>query len=603
MPDYSASPQCNVFWARFFPFLRWWPRVNRETLRADLMAGFTGAVVVLPQGVAFAMIAGLPPVYGLYSAMVPPIIAALFGSSRHLISGPTTAISIVVFATVSKFAEPGNAQFIGMALTLTFLAGVYQLALGLARMGALVNFVSHSVVVGFTAGAAILIGTSQLKHFLGINIPAGESFLHTWQDIFRQIHNVNPYVTAIAAMTLISGVLFMRFKPRWPGMLFAMILGSGLAALLAYETREIRLVGELPAQLPSFSLPDLSLKSLKLLGSGALAIAMLGLVEAVSIARSVALKSGQRIDGNQEFIGQGLANVVGSFFSSYASSGSFTRSGINYTAGAVTPMAAIFAAVSLALIVLIVAPLAAHLPIAAMAGILLIVAYRLIDFHHISNILRTSKRETAVLLTTFLATLFVELEFAIYVGVMLSLVIYLMRTSRPGIVTRTPDPNSPGRHLVTDPKLPECPQLKIVRVDGSLFFGAVDHVQNEFQRFLTQNPGQKHLLVIGNGINFVDIAGAEMLVQEANRRRSLGGGVYLSKVKEEACRILKRGGFVDKIGDEHIFVTKADAIQSIFKRLDRSICERCDKRIFLECQGVEYKGEKPLAVGKTATAN
>ncbi len=602
MPDYYTSPQCNIFWSRFFPFLRWWPRVNQETLKADLIAGLTGAVIVLPQGVAFALIAGLPPVYGLYSAMVPPVIAALFGSSRHLISGPTTAISIVVFATVSKFAEPGSAQFISMALTLTFLAGTYQFALGLARMGALVNFVSHSVVVGFTAGAAILIATSQLKHFFGIKIPAGESFLHTWQDIFRQIHEINPYVTAIAAATLITGILFMRYKPKWPGMLFAMIIGSLVAALLAYETKGIQLVGKLPQHLPPFSLPDLSLKSLKVLGSGALAIAMLGLVEAVSIARSVALKSGQRIDGNQEFIGQGLANIVGSFFSSYASSGSFTRSGINYTAGAITPMAAIFAAVSLALIVLIVAPLAAYLPIAAMAGILLIVAYRLIDFHHIANILRTSKRETAVLLTTFFATLFVELEFAIYVGVMLSLVIYLMRTSRPGIVTRTPDPHSPGRHMVTDPKLPECPQLKIVRVDGSLFFGAVDHVQNQFQQFLMQNPGQKHLMIIGNGINFIDIAGAEMLVQEAKRRRNLGGGLYLSKVKEEACRILKRGGFVDHLGDEHIFVTKVDAIQSIFKRLDRSICERCDKRIFLECQQVEYKGEKPLATDKTAAA-
>ncbi len=601
MVDHQA-PQCNVFWVRFFPFLRWWPQVNRETLKADLIAGLTGAVIVLPQGVAFALIAGLPPVYGLYTAMVPPIIAALFGSSRHLISGPTTALSIVVFATVTKFAEPGSAKFIGMALTLTFLAGVYQFVLGLARMGALVNFVSHSVVVGFTAGAAILIATSQLKHFLGINIPSGESFLHTWQDIFRQFHEINPYVTVIAAVTLIAGILFMHFKPRLPGMLFAMIIGSLLAALLAYETKGIKLLGELPAQLPPLSMPDLSLKSLKALGSGALAIAMLGLVEAVSIAKSVALKSGQRIDGNQEFIGQGLANIVGSFFSSYASSGSFTRSGINYTAGAVTPMAGIFAAVALALIVLIIAPLAAHLPIAAMAGILLIVAYRLIDFHHIANILRTSKRETAVLLTTFLATLFVELEFAIYVGVMLSLVIYLMRTSRPGIVVRTPDPHSPGRHLVTDPKLPECPQLKIVRVDGSLFFGAVDHVQGEFQRFQAENPGQKHLLIIGNGINFVDIAGAEMLVQEARRRRNLGGGLYLSKIKEEACRLLKRGGFVDHLGDEHIFVTKADAIQTIFAKLDRSICERCDKRIFLECQKIEYKGEKPLPTDKTMAA-
>jgi SulP family sulfate permease len=244
--------------------------------------------------------------------------------------------------------------------------------------------------------------------------------------------------------------------------------------------------------------------------------------------------------------------------------------------------------------VLIIAPLAAHLPIAAMAGILLIVAYRLIDTHHIANILRTSKRETAVLLTTFLATLFVELEFAIYVGVMLSLIIYLMRTSQPGLVVRTPDPNTIGRHMVTDTNLPECPQLKIVRVDGSLFFGAVDHVQGVFQRFQTENPGQKHLMLIGNGINFIDIAGAEMLVQEAKRRRQLGGGLYLSKVKDEACNILKRGGFVDDFGDENIFVTKVDAIHTIFGKLDKSICERCDKRIFLECQTVEYKGEKPL---------
>src|SRR3990172_4395162 len=183
MPDFPA-PQCTVWQARLLPFLRWWPRVSRSTLKADLLAGLTGAVVVLPQGVAFAMIAGLPPVYGLYSAMVPPIVAALFGSSRHLVSGPTTAISIVVFASVVKLAEPGSAKFIQLALTLTFLAGVYQLVLGVARMGTLVNFVSHAVVVGFTAGAAILIATSQLRHFFGVQIPAGESFLHTWQDLY-----------------------------------------------------------------------------------------------------------------------------------------------------------------------------------------------------------------------------------------------------------------------------------------------------------------------------------------------------------------------------------------------------------------------------------
>ena len=577
----------RTHWRRLFPFLRWWPRVTRATLKADFLAGLTGAVIVLPQGVAFALIAGLPPVYGLYSAMVPPIVAGMFGSSRHLISGPTTAISLVVFAAVSKFADPGSAKFIGLALTLTLLAGVYQLVLGLARMGALVNFISHSVVIGFTAGAAVLIATSQLKHFLGLHIPPGESFLHTWQDIYLQIGDINVYVTSVAGVTLVCLVLLMILRPRWPGMLIAMVAGSLLAILFALTgigKNAIAFVGELPAQLPPLSLPDLTLSSLKQLGSASLAIAMLGLVEAVTIARSIATRSGQRIDGNQEFIGQGLANIVGSFFSSYASSGSFTRSGLNYSAGAVTPLSGIFAALCLAVIVLIAAPLAAHLPMPAMAAILLVVAWRLIDFHHIRTILATSKREAAVLLTTFFATLFVELEFAIYVGVLLSLVIYLMRTSRPGIVSRVPDPSTPSRHFVTHPSIPECPQFKIVRVDGSLFFGAVDHVQEKLHHFRLRNPRQKHLLMIGNGINFIDISGAELLAQEAKRRRELGGGLYLSKIKDEVCAILKRGGFADQFGRENIFITKRDAIEAVIHKLDLDICARCDKRIFVECQ-------------------
>ncbi len=579
----ALTARLTTLGLNLLPFLAWTRLVNRQTFRADLIAGLTGAVIVLPQGVAFAMIAGLPPVYGLYSAMVPPIVAALFGSSRHLISGPTTAISIVVFASVVKLAEPGSAKFIQLALTLTFLAGVYQLVLGVARMGTLVNFVSHAVVVGFTAGAAILIATSQLRHFFGVQIPAGESFLHTWQDLYARLADINPYVTLVAGITLVTGILLMAFKPRWPGMLLAMIVGALVAFALGHLGQGTPLIGELPAHLPPLSAPDLSLGTIKTLGSGALAIAMLGLVEAVSISRSVAVKSHQRINGNQEFIGQGLANIVGSFFSSYASSGSFTRSGINYAAGAVTPLAGIFAAVALALIVVTIAPLAAHLPIAAMAGILLIVAWRLIDFHHIAAIIRTSKRETAVLLTTFLATLFVELEFAIYVGVMLSLIIYLMRTARPAVVARVPDPHSPDRHLVTDPSLPECPQLKIVRVDGSLFFGAVDHVQGELQALSERNPAQKHLLVVGNGINFIDVSGAEMLVQEAKRRRLAGGGLYLSKVKDGACAIMKRGGYADAFRRENIFPTKGQAIETIVRSLDPAVCARCSARIFREC--------------------
>ncbi|MDH5298191.1 MAG: SulP family inorganic anion transporter, partial [Desulfobulbaceae bacterium] len=449
-PDLSPCPSAVL---KFFPFLRWRTLVSKRTARADLIAGITGAIIVLPQGVAFAIIAGLPPEYGLYSAMVPAIIAALFGSSHHLISGPTTAISIVVFSTISPLAIPASPEYIGMVLTMTFLAGLFQLTLGVARLGALINFVSHSVVVGFTAGAAVLIATSQMSNVMGVAIAKKHSFIHIWAELFSRISETNPHVLAIAVVTLLVALGFKVLLPRWPGMLVAMVGGSFLALFLDATEHGVRLVGALPAHLPPLSAPDLSTASIRQLAPAALAVAMLGLTEAVSIARSVATRSEQRIDPNQEFIGQGLSNVVGSFFSSYAASGSFTRTGVNYSAGAKTPLAAVFAAVSLAAILLLIAPLTAYLPIPSMAGILLLVAYSLVDMHHIKRIARTSRPEAMVLLTTFLATLFVELEFAIYAGVILSLLLYLNRTSHPHFVTMVPDPASDRRSFVNNLQL------------------------------------------------------------------------------------------------------------------------------------------------------
>ncbi len=568
---------------RLLPFLRWSGRIDMASTRADLQAGLTGAAIVLPQGVAFALIAGLPPVYGLYAAMVPPVVAGLFGSSLHLVSGPTTAISIVVFSTLSPLATPGSPEYIQLALTLAFLAGLIQFALGAARLGMLTNFVSHSVVVGFTAGAAIVIVTSQLKHFFGIDIPAGESFLHTWQDFMLQIEAINWQAVTVGTTALLATLVVSLWRRTWPAMLIGMVLASLVAALLDPEAQHIRLVGELPRELPPLSSPALTLGSFSRLSTGALAIAMLGLVEAVSIARAVALKSGQRIDSSQEFIGQGLANTVGSFFSAYPSSGSFTRSGINYTAGAKSPLSAVFAAVALLGVLLLVAPLAAWLPIPAMAGILFLVATRLVDLNQIRTIARASKRETSVLLTTFLATLFVELEFAIYLGVLLSLVLYLIRTSRPKIITLVPDAEDPQRAMLPVLARPECPQLKLIRVDGSLFFGAVDHVQQALQRIRDRVPLQRHVVIIGGGINFLDVAGAEMLVQEAEAQRRISGGLYIAKAKGEVCRMLLRGGYIERFQDDHVFPSKAVAIATLVPRLDDATCAVCRTRIFREC--------------------
>jgi SulP family sulfate permease len=570
-----------------FPFLAWFKLVNKNTIKADILAGLTGAVIVLPQGVAFATIAGLPPEYGLYTAMVTPIIAALFGSSFHLVSGPTTAISIVVFSAISHHAVPGTPEFIALALTLTFLAGVYQLAFGLARLGSLVNFVSHTVVIGFTAGAAILIATSQMKDITGIMVPRGESFLHTWADLYSGINEINYYLIVIALSTLITAILSKRLLPRSPNLLFGMIAGGIVAIYLGKYTDDIKLVGEIPAHLPPLSSPVFSYQTIKLLAPEAFAVALLGLIEAVSISRAVATKSSQRIDSNQEFIGQGMSNIVGSFFSSYAGSGSFTRSGINFEAGAKTPLSAIFAAISLMGIVLLIAPLTAYLPIAAMGGVILLVAYNLIDFHHISQVLRFSKSESSILLTTFFATLFLELEFAIYLGVLLSLILFLAKTSTPRIPTLSidPDPDNNTRKLTNIEKKPliQCPQLKIIRIDMSIYFGSISHIVKRIAQ-ITDNERVYHILIVASGINFIDLAGAEALIAENNRLKKSNGGLYFVGLKSSVYEFGARSGFIKQLGSDHFFDRKQIAISSIYRRLDKDKCKHCTYRIFKECQ-------------------
>jgi len=568
-----------------FPFLKWFKLITKETLKADFLAGLTGAVIVLPQGVAFATIAGLPPQYGLYTAMVTPIIAALFGSSHHLVSGPTTAISIVVFSAISHHATLGTPEFISLTLTLTFLAGIYQLAFGIGRLGSLVNFVSHTVVIGFTAGAAILIATSQMKHITGLEIPKGETFIHIWMDIFADIGLVNPYLIAIALATLVTALIIKKIFPKIPNLLIGMVVGSLMALYFKQSTDSIKLVGEIPAHLPPLSMPDFSLKTIKSLAPEAFAVALLGLIEAVSISRAVASKSNQRIDANQEFIGQGLSNITGSFFSSYAGSGSFTRSGINYEAGAKTPLSAIFSALLLMLIVLLIAPLTAYLPVAAMGGVILLVAYNLVDFHHIKQVLTMSRSETAILLTTFFATLFLELEFAIYLGVILSLVFFLARTSTPQIPTLSVDSSTENRKLVNIQKKPlkQCPQIKIIRIDMSVYFGSINYIQNRLAR-IVENEHIKHILIVSSGINFIDLAGAEALVIENRRLKAIGGGLYFVGIKSSVYEFAAKSCFIHNIGSSHFFDTKNEAIHELYKRIDNDICTKCNALIFKECE-------------------
>ena len=584
-------------WRSFLPFLQWWPDVDRATMRADALAAVTGAIVVLPQGVAFATIAGMPPEYGLYAAMVPAVIAALFGSSRQLVSGPTTAASIVLFSTLSALAVPGTEAYVRYALTLTLMVGLIQFVMGLARLGTLVNFVSHSVIVGFTSGAGVLIAASQLKNFLGLEMPGGLHFHEILIHAGRGLGDVNFDSVAVGLVTLAVGIAFKRYWPRFPYMVAALLAGSLFAGLIEFFTYAgflhsgtgrsgLRLVGAVPATLPPLSSPDFRFDTFTQLAPAALAVTLFALTEAVSISRSLAARTGELVDGNQEFVGQGLSNIIGSFFSSYVATGSFNRSAVNAEAGARTPVAAILAGFLLMGLVLVVAPLLAYLPMPAMAGILFLVAWGIVDVHHIRTIVRASTADAAVLCSTFAATLLFELDFAIILGVFLSLIIYLRQASRPSVVVRVPDPRERRRPFNTATSLPQCPQFAIVRIDGALFFGAVSYVAERLRLIAKRNPLQKHLLLLVRSVSYLDVAGAEMLARELRMRRKAGGQVYFHQVKEGPMAILRRGGYFEEIGEENFFVSKAEAIGEVFERLDRNICLRCDRRIFNECRAL-----------------
>lgn len=563
----------------------WFGRVNRYSVRDDAFAGLTGATIVLPQAIAFAAIAGLPPEYGFYTAMITPVIAALFGSSWHTVSGPTTAISALVFGALSGIYTPGSGQFIEAAVTLALLVGLYQWVLGLARLGALVDFVSHSVMTGFITGAALLIALTQVKSALGLDLPRPEHLPEFATALWANISLVDPISLGIALSALLTGYIVKRLRPRWPNYLLALLVGTLVYLGLGGADLDVATIGLIPSVIPAFEVPELGFGALRELASPAFAIAMVGLLEAMSISKAVASKSGQDISSNREFVGQGVSNVVGSFFHCYPGSASFTRSGLNYESGAKTPLSAIFSAIFLFLILLLVAPYFAYVPIPAMAGVIILVAWKLIDFREISHIFATSKTESWIAGVTFVSSLAIDLEFAIYAGVLLSLALFLNKTSRPFIGIGSPDPSEPNRPFknAATNNLPECPQLLIARLDGPLYFGSVEFIRRQFRRFEIERPSQKHCLFIVKGVGEIDLPGAELLIDEAKRRETMGGSFHLQTRTPRTISKLGRFKVMKSLTKHYIHLSKNDAIADIVPTLDQTVCATCQVRIFREC--------------------
>ena len=589
-------------------FGNWVQQVSPTTLRADAMAGLLGAVLVLPQGIAFATLAGLPPEYGLFTAVVPCIIAALFGSSLHVMSGPTNANSLALFAMLSPLATAFSPAYIQLALAITVMVGVMQWLIGTLRLGSLANFISPAALFGFTSGAALLIAVYALPDLLGLAPAAEHGATAVLRHVVSELGHAQPAAMAVAAITAMVAFAVRRLRPQWPFMLIGLVVSSALAWLwmqalsrgAVSSSADLRTVGYIATPWPRFELPRISWASVSELLGLAFALTIVALGQAISIAKAVAAKSGQRIDANREFRGQGLSNIVGGLFSCYVSCGSMNRSMPNLQAGARTPLAAVFSASLLLALVAVSASLLAQIPMAALAALLMLVAVALLDMARWQQLFRLSRTEFGVALATLVATVSIRLELAILLGTLLSLMSFLYRTSRPAMRTMGFDGWGPERQFVVlaDDKnaLPQCPQLKLLRMEGEVYFGATQHVADTLHTLRHMPQPQKHLLVMGKSMNFIDLAGAELWEAELNARRAIGGDLYFHRPRPEVIQMWQTTGFTRLLGPEHQFPDKRSAISAIFQKLDPQICQACTARIFWECQAVPQK-EGPGATG------
>ena len=570
-----------------------------EYLRPDLIAALTVAIIMLPQAISFALIAELPPEVGLYTAIFGSIVGGLWGSSNQLQTGPTNTTSLLVLAALLAVSTPDSPEYLVAAGVLALLVGIFRLAMGLAHLGVLVNFVSDSVIVGFTAGAGILIFANQLRHLLRLNIPStpglGETLTLVTAHVL-ELHWVS-FGLGLAAMVLI--VVLKRISDKLPGPFLAMLLTSVLVAIFGLASQGVRVVSQMPQGLPTMiNLSHLDFETVSKLLPGALAVAAIGLVETMSIGRVIAAQTRQRLDSNQEFVGQGLANIVCGLFSGYPASGSFTRSAVNYKAGAVTSMASVMAGVIALIAMLLFAPLARFIPMAALAGVLILTAYGLIDRKEIARIWKTGHGDRIIMVATLFATLALPLEYAVLTGISLSLAHYLLKTSAPAIRAVVPDEHF--NFLVSEDGRDSCPQLGIVEIRGDLYFGAIHHIEEYLSDYRIAHPEQRYLLLRLQSIQHCDISGIHALEAIVQSYRDKGGDVYISRYRAPVLEMMRDTGFSAFLGEDHFLGKDEDAIEFMFhKVVDPAICiYECPIRVFKECQilakRLDLIGEIPL---------
>jgi SulP family sulfate permease len=576
------NKDCDNIKSRLMPFRCWIGELKKqEILRADLIAGITVALVLVPQSMAYAQLAGLPAYYGLYASFLPGIVAALFGSSRQLATGPVAVVSLMTASALQPIAGGNPDLYIAYAIMLALMVGIFQMALGILRLGVLVNFLSHPVVVGFTNAAAIIIGTSQLGKLFGVAVEKADhtyiTVFNTVVEAFRSTHLETMFM-AILALGIMIGL--KRFLPRVPFVLTAVVITTLISWLTGYEGMGGKIVGSIPEGLPALSPPTLDLHTMTQLLSVTVAIAIIGFMEAISIAKAMAARTRQRLDANQELIGQGLGNIVSSFSQGYAVSGSFSRSAVNIGAGARTGFAAVVTGLVVGATLLWLTPLLYHLPQATLAAVIIMAVINLVKVEPIMHAWEVQRHDAVVSVITFILTLIwaPHLDKGIMVGVILSLMLFLYRTMAPRVAVLSRDPDGTLRDAEVR-KLETCRNISLIRFDGSLYFANTGYFEDKILERVALKPDLKFVIIDAEGINSIDATGEEMLHQLVDRLKEVGVELIFARAKKQLWDTFERTGLIEKMGRDHIFGLRTQAFNYAWDRLGDNHAETCPLRV------------------------
>lgn len=550
---------------RIIPATVWLRAYERRNLRADISAGVTTAVMLIPQAMAYAMLAGLPPIVGLYASTLPLVLYALFGSSRELAVGPVAMDSLLVATTLAPIAVAGSSEYVGLAVLLALMVGIIAAGLGLARAGFLVNFLSRPVVSGFTSAAALIIGLSQLKHLLGVELPRSQQVFAILAAAVRSVEQIQPHTLLIGGVSIAALVLLKRYAPKVPRGLLVVAAASVSVWAFGLDTRGVAIVGEVPAGLPAPSLPAVDLGMVTELAPAAFVIALVGFMEAVSVAKAYASQRGYEISPNQELIGIGAANVGAALVGGYPVTGGFSRTAVNAQAGARTPMAGLVTAAVVVGTLLFLTPLFYFLPKAVLAAVIMTAVFGLIDVQQVRHLWRVDRADLVLLGLTFVATLALGIQAGIGLGVGASLLWFVIQTTRPhaAVLGRLPG-TSAYRNVARHPQAERFDGVLILRIDASFYFGNVSFLKELVRDALAEQSAPVHTVIVdASSINRLDSSANDALGGMVTTLRDAGVELILAGLKGPVIDALKRSGSYRDVAGEHPFLTVHDAVESV----------------------------------------